>query len=492
VASAQAGRRLAALLALGASLAAAAGCSRLRDSVRSFDVAPNGLLRTDSDLRQSLARGAFDVALRQAGSRKESAPRDRLLRNLYGGLTAFYAGRFDASASALERAAEMADERYTRSLSKGALSLVSNDRVLPYLPGSTERLFVSYYAMLAYVRENELGEATVEARRLTHALQRFADDGVAVEPSTRVFMHYLAGTVFEAAGQRADADVAYRNAVSVAGDSTLSALSVPSGEGELVVVLEHGFVAHRVEQSLTFAMHADSMKVLANDQRQGVATSTAAAVVSALLGRATPGDSSLYVDEASRPSAFSSLEAVGNGTSMLTIAWPAYRRPELLHGRIAVLVPGHAAVRPRWLADVSDAVMRDYRRDLPAVIARAIARAAAKHYLAEKAEKKGGEVSGMLADMGGALLERADTRSWHLLPGEVGFTRQSLPPGRYPVTIEVGGGAGVPGRQMVTGEVEIRPGTITFFHARVWRDAPVGVLHAATCTPDPHSCGPGH
>ena len=77
-----------ALLALLAF--AAFGCAHLRGVVQSYDVAPDGLERRESLLRATLATGAFDAARHQ--SEDGAGGHDELLRLLYRGTVAFYAG----------------------------------------------------------------------------------------------------------------------------------------------------------------------------------------------------------------------------------------------------------------------------------------------------------------------------------------------------------------------------------------------------------------
>jgi len=48
-------------------------------------------------------------------------------------------------------------------------------------------------------------------------------------------------------------------------------------------------------------------------------------------------------------------------------------------------------------------------------------------------------VAGLAINLAAVLTERADTRSWFTLPGEIHLARLSLPPGDYSVRIELHG-----------------------------------------------------
>src|SRR5687768_7282873 len=155
-------------------LASATGCSMVVGAARMYyDASPEGSELREWRLRRTLATGAFDTALRHVSSRDDAAPRDRLLRSLYDGLVAYYAGEYARSGQSLRAAHDLADERYTKSVSRGALSLVSNDLALPYMPGHTERLLVHYYAALGYLRRDSISGAAVEVRRMSQLLEEF-------------------------------------------------------------------------------------------------------------------------------------------------------------------------------------------------------------------------------------------------------------------------------------------------------------------------------
>ncbi len=85
---------------------------------------------------------------------------------------------------------------------------------------------------------------------------------------------------------------------------------------------------------------------------------------------------------------------------------------------------------------------------MPAITARAIARMAVKDTMAKAASSSGGGSSsssagaglfGLAVNLTAVLTERADTRSWFTLPGEIHLARLSLPPGEYNVKIELHG-----------------------------------------------------
>lgn len=132
-----------------------------------------GLTESDWLLRRSLASGGFDSAAALVAPNGRLAPDDELLASLYRGSTLYYAGHFDTAGIALDAAAVLADDRFTKSISKNLLALISNDGALPYEPSQTERLMMNYYGMLDYLRRGDAIGGAVEARRISALLESF-------------------------------------------------------------------------------------------------------------------------------------------------------------------------------------------------------------------------------------------------------------------------------------------------------------------------------
>jgi hypothetical protein len=73
---------------------------------------------------------------------------------------------------------------------------------------------------------------------------------------------------------------------------------------------------------------------------------------------------------------------------------------------------------------------------LPAITARAVARAVLKYNMSREAGKQN-DVAGLLVNLAGVLTERADTRSWLSLPANIQMARLQLPAGTYNFSIDL-------------------------------------------------------
>lgn len=239
------------------------GCASVfRGSMRTISVAPSGLPWGEELVRRSLAMGTYEQAMAQLAKGKGGAPDDDLLRALFRGQVAYYAGRWQESANAFAEADRLTDARYTKSVSRGVLSVLTNDHALKYVPPRTEQLFSRYYAMLGRVQSGDVDGAAVEARRLSALLESSAHDVQPAERATHAALRDVAGAVFESAAEWNDASVAYRNAALLRGATRSEVDSIvisrPAGDSAtLLLVVESGFAAHYVERTLALPLDDD-------------------------------------------------------------------------------------------------------------------------------------------------------------------------------------------------------------------------------------------
>jgi hypothetical protein len=499
--------------AAAALTVAATGCASLFGGGA---LAPSGLAAGEDRLRQLLVAGQAASAFERLG---RSAPDDDMLRALYRGVIAYHAGDFAESAHVLDAAAALADERMTLSVSRAALSLVSNDLILQYEPSRTERLMIPYYAALARIRVGDTSGAAVEARRLSLLLQQYDDRDAKLDPSLRATLRYFAGAIFEANHDRNDAEVAYRNAAAL--DPAFvyphDLRGSASDTGTVIVVVEQGFVAHRVEQALAVLLLPEEVHAIAHGAAEDKLAATAfvagrviehAASASQYSAGPWHGGTTLYVPAPARSvvprtrtrtvctATTASGAGVGDTTRaaagrsvstrtveecveveeeidglpyLLKVAWPVYRseyRPSA-----AARVTGFGDDVPfATMADLSRSVSADFEAERALIVARTLARGTAKLALIRSAEKSAedrsevaGLLVGLLGNIGSVLLERADTRSWHLLPASVGVIRMRLPIGEHDLGIALDGSRDVP-----LGTVAVRPGQTSILPVRAW------------------------
>lgn len=281
--------RLGALAALALALGAGA-CSGI---LRGAELDPQGRSITDLHLRRLVSTERADSALAWLRAEPDRLPGDDVLDHLYFGALTHHAGLYEESSLWLRAAYELAEDRYSRSVSRSALSLLVNDRVLPYEPGETERLLIHYYNAKNHLALGDMDGAAVEARRLSLLLDRFDADS---EPTDlRAGFRAFASAVFAAAGESDDAEVAARKAraqgasawwdapparhpaaddahpggpAATAGAPISAEARPPAGSGRIVVVIEHGRVAQLVEETAYLTLDDDDRDHLRHGDRR--------------------------------------------------------------------------------------------------------------------------------------------------------------------------------------------------------------------------------
>ncbi|HEU5210703.1 MAG TPA: hypothetical protein VFU06_15015 [Longimicrobiales bacterium] len=512
-------RRCRAQLALVLAVALlVGGCARLFDH---YDVGPSGLARADERLRHLIADPAATQALASLLDERDAFPSDPLLARMYGGIVAYHAGDYGRSAAMLDSATLLIDERTTKSASRTALSIISTDKVMPYQAGDSERLLLHYYAALAWLRLGSAEDAAVEVRRMALLLEEHPPGNDAGR-RLHAAMRHASAAIFAMAGESADADVAWRNARTLLGDSVQDArLPRPDPDSvDVYLFIDRGFVGHRAEQSISLWLPGDEVGRLRSDDdegRAGLATVIAARItaaadepgndgyrplqVAAPAGNADamladtmsedscaspcadPADgttvvahdsgSAILAAESARPGRASGTRGRAQRDSerdmpyLMRIAWPVFRELSPPLGSVRVLTDSVSAHTPLVRASVSSAVAEDLRADRPMLVARTVARAAAKLAITrgiedEIREKDDGaaELFAMLGNVAFAVTEQADTRSWTLLPAAVEIVRVRVPAGGGDLRIEVAG-------RDVTRTVDAPGGSIRIEHVRL-------------------------
>lgn len=468
------------------------------------------LAEPDAWLRHYLMTGDPDAALRLIESRRFSS--DRLLRKLQTAVVLHQAGRFRASNAAFAWAEQEADRRWTRSLRRAAGSLLLSDRTLAYLPSEAEMLAIPRYRMLNHLALGERDEAAVEARRASRLADRIEEQtgGCAGTGLT----HYLAGLVFDAAGERSDALVSLRRASRVFGACTADAArAVPATLGadlariaralglheladsvaapaapptvslagppifpvrppaagdsaELVVVIENGFAAHRAAEDLYVPVPKLDVDDLESDDSDRIALVAERIAVRLAGVPAMRSGGPVLLDDAD--------DEVG-ATYLLKLAWPAMRLEANRSAGLRVVVDDAAVPAPP-AENVSAAVISGWEAQRSGVAARMLTRSVTRYLLAREAERKadkqGGKIArwlvGALVNGASNAVERADTRSWSLLPDRVSLVRVRVPAGEHDIRIErLSPGGEVVGVEEL-GTVVVRPGERIFLQRRVW------------------------
>ena len=387
------------------------------------------------------------------------------------GLVAHYANHFTESSAALDIAGDIAEDRYTKSVSKELGSLVTSDKLRPYSATEYERLLSHYYRVLNYVCLNRLDGALVECRRATALINYFKGEDEKYDFFGTGFLAYLSGMLFEATGEWNDALISYKqaaeyyqNAMEKTGvgmpDDIGNALvrltrrlgftdeferyrdqygeppEHPENYGELILFYESGYVPSKGQETLMFP-------ILKKDDVEDEK------FVPTLIGR----EGLVFEDVELEYLLRVAIPTIGSHRSRLAGIKITVGKD---HQKTGILVE-----------DVENIAIETFNAQRPIILIRTLGRALLKYLGARKARKEN-EVFGALVNLAGVLTEQADTRSWQTLPNQIFMVRMPLPAGTHTLNLsflDVNGQ--VRGNQSVP-DVPIYPNQITFLNHRTY------------------------
>ncbi|MFC1715946.1 COG3014 family protein [Candidatus Poribacteria bacterium] len=437
--------------------------------------------------RLLFSQGKYDDALKKLDKTKSGS--SKLLYLLEKGMILHYACRYEESNNVFEEAEILAEDLYTKSVSKEAGAFLTSDNILPYEGEKFERALIHYYRAFNYIYLKLPDDALVECRKVSFLLQRYLDEseeGSTAYPDD-AFMHYLAGILFEWQGERNDAFISYRKAeeaygryqqeygllqpLSLKNDllRTASALGFSeeydyylkkygdsynepelNGEtGELILVHENGFAPNKEAIEVVFPI----LKVDKFGESKGVDMWEYSGTLRARADR--------HYDDID-------IEY------MLRISIPTYESTRPLITHVEVLATGNPGCAParfssETVEDVEAIAMKNFGEEEPKILLKTIARGGLKYLAFKTAKKKKGEVAGLLVNVFNIATENADTRSWLTLPNSFGMARMSLPPGKYDLQLSFRDDSGREVESTVLQGVDIRSDDFTFLNYRTFQ-----------------------
>jgi len=403
------------VLGAAACLAGLAGCATFSETIQSTE--------------HSLAQRQPKVAL-AAYEKRTASGADRVLDLMNKGMLQRMVGDFDKSTRTLEEAKKAIEELHGLSVREQTLSVAINDATKSFVGEDFEQVMVHSYIALNYLEQGQLDPARVEALQIDVLLREKAQSAPDSPYVEDAFARYLTGIIYEDQREWSDAMIAYRKAYE-AYQRQLDRFGVA--------------VPDTLKRDLIRL--ADRMGLTEEARRYRKAFGIGEVQSEeALLEQ---GEIILTVHAGLAPAKRERAATVLNPASgrMLRIALPQYRpRPQPF--AYARLSAGLQAATSSRVENIDAIALKSLESEMPAITARALARMAVKDAAAKAASSSGGGsnsssaaagMAGLAINLAAVLSERADTRSWFTLPGEIHLARLALPPGEYSVRIEFHG-----------------------------------------------------
>ena len=122
---------------------------------------------------RNIETGNFDLAANQindAELKGEYTEKDRVLLHLDKGMIFHYQGEYSKSNVEFEKAENLIEDLYTKSISKAATSMLLNDNALDYFGNVYEDLYINIFKAINYLHIGSFDDAYVEVKRVNDKL----------------------------------------------------------------------------------------------------------------------------------------------------------------------------------------------------------------------------------------------------------------------------------------------------------------------------------
>jgi len=384
----------------------------------------------------------------------EYGEKSSVLYKLDMGVLYHYAGLSDSSTSYFLSAEKEIEELYTKSISLAAVSMVLNDNVLPYEGEDFEKVLINIFLALNFAEAGEPDEALVEARKVDIKLRELARkyDGEN-KYKEDAFSRYLAGALYEDAGEMNDAFISYKLAYE-AYETYEAQYGIPAPSFLLDDLV-------RTATAMSFTEEVERYLAAGGKPYDPRGAPAGSVIVIAYAGKGP-------IKREIRPTV--SIPDEEGTIHTFQIALPEFqvRYGQARRYSVEAESADSAGLRAEMelVEDVNALAAQSLEDRLGLIYLKSGGRAVLKFLAAEKAkselkknESEAANIFGSLAiDILVAATEQADLRCWRTLPAEFQMTRLNLAPGKHRVRISASDGA----FGLTSETFTVRPGKVTF------------------------------
>jgi uncharacterized protein len=371
---------------------------------------------------------------------------DRTLAHLNRGTLLRLQGDFAASNRELDEAKRLMEELAAVSVAEQAASLAVNDTAKAYEGDANEQLMIYALKSLNYLQERDLDAAAVEARQFDIKHRLIMEQHPDAKYLSAPFVRYLNAMVYEAVGEFDSARIEYRKALEgYKQQSALTGVAVPEALKVDLARLESPRGEARLAGAAAAKPVSDARPKAKRAKEPGVVAavatpeSSAGASAGTVEQSARRGEVVFFLHNGLGPSLAETIIQLPNpvkGAALLRIALPRFVQRPVPVARLEI-TNGIQSVAAELVEDVNATARQSLDDRLPAIQARAVARLVAKNAAVAAAKKRSensgsyGALMSLGADIAALASERADTRTWSLLPGNIQLARLPLPAGTH-------------------------------------------------------------
>lgn len=325
---------------------------------------------------------------------------------------------FAASNQSFEQAKQVIQTYSAVSISEQSAAFIINDTTRTYTGTPLEQVMLHVYAALNYLELGDHDAARVEALQVEVRLRQLMQDSPESALSVDPFARYLSGMIFEDLGEYSDAMIAYRKAYEAyQAHEQLYTLTVPDYLKQDILRM-----ARKVGLNNEYA-RLEAQFGLSLHNNPGSAQEKGEVVL-------------LFHNGLAPIKHEHSVAVIDPGSGrLIRVSLPYYqfRQQQISRARVEANEMFAQTQQVEAIDNIAEQTLQAY---MPAITARAVARAVLKYNMSREAGKQN-DIAGLLVNIAGVLSERADTRSWLSLPANIQMARLQLPAGTYSLSIEL-------------------------------------------------------
>ena len=317
---------------------------------------------------------------------------------------------FQKSRSTFIDADKLADRLYTESISKSALSYLYNDSTTDYAGEDYEKIMIHSILALSFLKEQNLGSALVEARKINNKLYEISSSYQNSSYKEDALARFLSGLIYESRSEYDNAIIDYKKALSLY-ESNYFKVAVPSSLVEsLYTVLSQ---RSRKDELRSLEKKYPYLKQYHPDPSSGyVITIRRSGLISKKVSRSF----SIPVDD-----------------QIVSISFPVI--VDVSSARFqerSLIINGSSFSKDQLVQDMNSIARTSLEEKRVRLIAKTSARALLRVGMSKQLTKNGSDaalIANLALQISSMFTEKADTRSWNLCPASFYISRTKLKPG---------------------------------------------------------------
>lgn len=377
----------------------------------------------------------------------------RLVYMLDSAMARTVCGDYAGSNQRLHDAEALAEQLWTKSVTKEAASFITNEYAIPYEGEDFEKALINVFSALNYAMLRDYEGALVECRKLDQRLNLLNDKHETKSVYKQdAFGRYLSAMLYEASSplnlENLDhAYIDYQKAVQAYRDY----------EKSYATAMPRALVEDFLRVAAATGRSEDAKKLIGNNKNNSSMSQKEAASLARIVLVQLNGKGPRKVED--------SIEFVPE-LGPYKMAFPKFVTTPPACQSGALLADGsrgagYKAYLER-VEDINRIAVKDLEDRQGRVLLKAAARFIAKQALIDAAaqgidDKGSREAVKLLLNIVNMGMELADTRQWGSLPGEISLARAFVPPGEYRLTARLCNNADFP-----LGSMNLRAGETRF------------------------------